>query len=296
MNITKLARFLCGEIPNSKAIPIADFVNKLENDRNIEDDFVTWKHLGGSYVAEYKDLLSFLLSSVNWETKIKLILDRLSLPWNFIDIVDLSSFQCSNCGHIQDNYEELAIIKWKILAKVNWIVDNLKNSKNNKFNGNSFEEICEEFLLCSTYFEPWFQEFAFEDGTWKIDRILKLKKEIGNFQRESSYLWYVVIECKHIKKWPVSAHEAPQFITYIDRLNKYWVAKYWIAITTNSYTKEYKTLLSNDIKERVMNAKNPLYVSILTIEWIKRFLENKDEYKNMWFDEFIERSFIRWLK
>jgi hypothetical protein len=48
-----------------------------------------------------------------------------------------------------------------------------------------------------------------------------------------------------------------------------------------------------------MNLKRVKYdyvFSLLTIEDILEFLKNEWDYKGMTFDDFIERSFIKWLK
>jgi len=46
MNLKKLAKYFAGDLPNGKAIPIADFVNILENNLNIDyEDLKNWQHL-----------------------------------------------------------------------------------------------------------------------------------------------------------------------------------------------------------------------------------------------------------
>ncbi len=55
-----------------------------------------------------------------------------------------------------------------------------------------------------------------------------------------------------------------------------------------------KTAIENFDNENSNN--QSFYISLITWKEIKEFLENKWIYENMSFDEFIERSFIKWLK
>jgi hypothetical protein len=103
------------------------------------------------------------------------------------------------------------------------------------------------------------------------------------------------LEAKYKLKDKSGAGEIAQLNSYVDRLNDYWISRYAIVITSTEFKETYKTKLSDTMRKRMMK-ENPFYVSILTIEEIKRFLENKWEYENMSFDEFIERGFIKWLK
>ena len=98
LNIKKLARFLCGELPNSKAIPIADFVNVLENNLDFNDYQLTnRKHKSGSFVYDYKQLLSHICDSDQWKWKIANILEFLLLPKDFISSKDFSQYECKSC-------------------------------------------------------------------------------------------------------------------------------------------------------------------------------------------------------
>ena len=292
MNLGKLARYLSGELPNTKPIQVAEFFSICENNRGMPtDELKKYKHRIGSLSKDFEDILNIIKSTENWEWKIIVILEWLWLEQDFVWVPDFEK----HISEISKSYDKLYEIKKSLLEKVDAEINILKKSGNNKMKGNGFEELCEKFLLNTSYFEPWFKEFKFEDWTEKIDRLLKLKKDIWNFNKWLEYLWYVILESKYKLKDKSGAGETAQLNSYIDRLNDYWVSRYAIVITSTDYKDTYKTKLSDTIRKRMLK-ENPFYISILTIEEIKKFLENKWEYENMGFDEFIERSFIKRLK
>lgn len=217
------------------------------------------------------------------------------LPLDFIDQIDLSNYACNNCHSVVWDNESLWLVKNWLLEEFNVALSELKISRNNKKNWNIFEWLCEKFLLCSSYFEPWFKEFEFEDWTEKIDRLMKLRKDIGNFWKDTGYLWYVIVEAKYKKDKANAASEVAQLESYINRLLEYWISKYAIVITSKQFKNTYKTKIWDLSRKKVIE-KNPFYLSLITTEEIITFLENKWTYQDMSFDEFIERSFIKWLK
>lgn len=292
MNLSKLARYLSWELPNTKAIQVAEFFGMCENNWSIPiNEIKKYKHWIGSLSKDFEDILNVIKSTENWEWKIVVILEWLWLDQDFVWVPDFSKYG----RRITGSYDKLNEIKKTFLERIESEIVALKNSKNNKGKWNQFEELCESFLLHTSYFEPWFKEFSFEDWTEKIDRLLRLKKDIWNFNRWSEYLWYVILEAKYKLKDKSGAGEIAQLNSYVDRLNDYWISRYAIVITSTEFKETYKTKLSDTMRKRMMK-ENPFYVSILTIEEIKKFLENEWEYENMSFDEFIERSFIKRLK
>lgn len=288
MNLLKLSKYLAWELINKKVIEIPDFINMIENNINvIKLDKFKNKYDWITTVKDYNNLLNFIYKQSGIEP-ILFILKRFWLEKDFIDFIDLSTFEV---------WEEWDLLetKFKLLNEFNNTLEELKKSKSNKWNWNKFEDLCEKFLLHTSYFEPWFKEFNFEDWTDKIDRLLKLKKDIWNFWKNTNYLWYVILEAKYKKEETTWASEVNQLENYIKRLNKYWISKYAIVITSNDHKNTYKTKIWDYCREKVIE-QNPFYLSLITVEEIKQFLENKWNYENMSFDEFIERSFIKWLK
>lgn len=299
MNLLKLAKYLSWEFINKKEIKIIDFIDMLEN--NIELKWIDLALFKNKFdwittTKDYYEILNYISQQFDGSQIILFILNRFWLNSDFINYVDLNQYI-----NIWINFNtELSSIKNKLLIKMNSELELLNKSKSNKWNWNWFEELCENFLLHSSYFEPWFKEFEFEDKTEKIDRLLKLKKDIWAFSKKTNYLWYVILEAKFKKEnqWLKAkdwAWEVSQLKSYIERLNGYWISKYAIIITSSKYKNTYNTIIWDYCRKKVIE-NNPFYISLLTIEEIKLFLENKWNYENMSFDEFIERSFIKWLK
>ena len=272
-------------------IPIAEFVKILGN-LDIDGDFISeFGAKFGHVVSDYKRLFEKIAQSDGGQNKILKILEYFWLSHSFVEVIDYGSMT------FDDNwYKPLATQKALLLWDLEDLLEKLKSqTKKSKENGNLFEEFGEKFLLHRSYFNPWVTEFSFEDWTQKIDRLLKLKKDIGNFGKETNYLWYVILETKYKKDAASGAWEVSQLTSYCERLNDYWVAKYAVVITKNEFKSTYKTNIWDFCRKRVI-ANNPFYLSLLTIEKIKEFLQNEWCYENMWFDEFIERSFIERLK
>lgn len=299
MNLLKLAKYLSWELINKKEINFIDLIGMLENNLDLAGLEFSWFKEKYDWIITVKDYFEFLSYIYNQGRKdiILFILKRFWLSNEFINYIDIDEY----LGVLTDTVSELAKEKSELLKVFTSKLSELNSSWNNKWNWNWFEELCENFLLKSSYFESWFKEFEFEDWTDKIDRLLKLKKDIWNFGKGTNYLGYVVLEAKFKKKkkggnqdlnW---ATEVNQLKNYIERLNKYWVSKYAIVITSSDYKETYRTKIWDYCRERVTE-KNPFYLSLLTVDEIKKFLENKWNYENMSFDEFIERSFIKWLK
>jgi hypothetical protein len=174
-------------------------------------------------------------------------LKQFDLPNNFIEEVDFSKYQCPNCGNIAEDNDELRKRKWDLLKEFEGTLKTLQESSNNKSNWNVFEDLCEKFLLNTSYFETWFKEFEFDDKTQKIDRLLKLKKNILNLNVDNDFLWYAVLEAKYKKKDDLGANEALQMESYMKRLSKYAISKYGIVITRNEFKETYRTKISYDI-------------------------------------------------
>jgi len=290
MIFNKLSKYFAWKLPNSEKIDISEFVKVLWN-IDIEWDFIStyWSKFW-SIKTDYDNLFKAILESENWENKIHKILEYFELSKTFIESIDYSE-----CNILNETKNDLVSIKLELLNEFNLELEELKKSTSNKSNWNKFEELSEKFLLKSSYFEQWFKEFEFEDWTDKIDRLLKLKKDIWNFWKQTNYLWYVILEAKYKKKWWNGSWEVNQLENYIKRLNKYWISKYAIVITSTSYKDTYKIKLWDYCREKVIE-QNPFYLSLITTEEIIEFLENKWNYENMSFDDFIDRSFIKWLK
>ncbi len=288
MNLLKLSKYLAWELINKKGIPIPDFIDMVEN--NIDtvnlDDFKN-KYDWITTINDYRELLEFILNS-SWKEAIFFILKRFWLKESFLGYADLNLLA-------EVNKEDLHFIKQTLLSEFDTTLKTLDKSKSNKWNWNKFEELCEKFLLHSSYFEPWLREFEFEDWTEKIDRLLKLRKDIWNFWKQTNYLGYIVLEAKYKKYDDNWAQEVSQLKSYIERLHEYWVSKYAIIITSTDYKETYRTKIWDYCRKKVIE-QNPFYLSLLTVEEIKKFLRNEQGYENMSFDDFIERSFIKWLK
>lgn len=291
MNFNKLSKFFTWKLPNSEKINISEFIKVLEN-IDIEWDFSStyWSKFG-SIKTDYDNLFADILASENWKNKILNILKYFELSPSFIENIDYSK----NINPILI-YTDLNAKKAKLLSELNEELEKLKKSKNNKANWNNFEELSEKFLLNTSYFEKWFKEFSFEDWTEKIDRLLKLKNDIWNFWKNTNYLWYAILEAKYKTNAENWTWEVNQLKSYIERLNDYWISKYAIVITSTAYKDTYKTAIWDYCRKKVISKENPFYLSLITVEEIKEFLENKWSYEDMTFDDFIERSFIKWLK
>ncbi len=87
MNIKKLSKYFTGYLPNSKPISISDFVNILQNNLNLEDDFLSkYQNLFWGVIGDYEDLFQELLTSSEGEQKIRKILEIYRLPQGFLDL------------------------------------------------------------------------------------------------------------------------------------------------------------------------------------------------------------------
>ena len=291
MNFHKLSKYFAWKLPNSEKIDISEFVKVLWN-IDIEWDFTStyWSKFW-SIKTDYDNLFKAIFESENWENKINKIIEYFELSKTFIESIDYSESNILN-----ETKNDLVSIKLELLNEFNLELEELKKSTSNKSNWNKFENLCEKFLLGTSYFEPWFKEFEFEDRTEKIDRLLKLKKDIWNFWKDTNYLWYVILEAKYKKSANSWAWEVSQLKSYIERLNEHWISKYAIVITSTAYKKTYITSIWDYCRKKVISKENPFYLSLITTEEIIEFLDNKWNYENMSFDEFIERSFIKWLK
>jgi len=296
MNFNKLARYFTWKLPNSEKINISDFVNMLWNIW-IEEEFLKdFLNKFWSVSRDYKELFEKIKSSDEWDNKIMKILDYFELSHSFVEVINFAQYDFSEN---ENEIMKLWSIKNKFLTKYNDILNELENSKNNKFNWNHYEELIEEFLLNSSYFSRWFSnEFKFEIWWQKIDRLLRLNKNILNIN--NPHLWYVIVEMKYKKdkKWDwdnVSVGEVPQFESYIKIISKYNISKYWIFVCSNTFKQtaieKFKAILDNENSND-----QSFYIWLITWKDIIEFLGNKSNYKNMSFDEFIERSFIKWFK
>lgn len=290
MNFTKLSKYFSWKLPNSEKMNISEFIKVLWN-LDIEWDFIAeYGSKFGSIKTDYDNLFHAILTSDNWENKIYSILKYFELPKIFLDVTDFSK----EIDFGSEERNDLAETKKDFLAKYNEIIDSLEDSKNNKFNWTEYENLVEEFLLNSSYFNKWFsKEFKFEIWWQKIDKLLRLNKNILNINNPE--LGYVITEIKFKKDSNLSVSEVPQFESYIKILAKNKISKYWIFVCSNDYKstaiEKFKAILDNE------NSNNQsFYISLITWSEIKEFLENKWNYENMSFDEFIERSFIKWLK
>lgn len=293
MNFSRLAKYFSGKLPNSEKMDISDFVKILGN-IDIDWDFIS--EYGAKFwgvKSDYEGLFGAISGVEHGEKKILAILEYFELSKSFIEMRDYENYEVTLHG--TENITDLTQRKSLLLTEIESALQTIKKSKNNKANGNAFEDIAERFLLESSYFYPWFKEFAFEDGTEKIDRLLKLKKDIGNFWKETWYLWYVIVEAKYRKEKENAAGEVAQLKSYIERFKDYWISKYTIVITSTEYKDTYREIIWDYSKKQVIQ-NHPFYLSLLTIEDIREFLRNQWCYKDMTFDEYIEKSFIKWLK
>lgn len=111
MNIKKLARFFTGDLPNSKAIPIADFVVILENNLGLQDDGLNKrKYLFWSISSDYVRLISFLLGLEAGEWIIAKLLEYFDLPNDFICSINFSKYGLCSCNDGEDyikNFDSL---------------------------------------------------------------------------------------------------------------------------------------------------------------------------------------------
>ena len=111
MNIKKLAKFLCGEIPNSKAIPIAEFVNILENNLGIEDDkLVEWKHKSWSIKSDYVALCKHLVSTDEWNWIIGYLLDYFDLPKDFLTPINFSQHIVDSTNNLPGSLQAISTL------------------------------------------------------------------------------------------------------------------------------------------------------------------------------------------
>ncbi len=291
MNLLKLSKYLAWELINKKVIEIPEFINMLENNIDIKLDDIKNDYDGLTTVNDYNKLLHYIFEKSGKEA-INFILKRFWLKETFVDYVDLTSFE-------EANIEDLLSIKRDFLKEYKEILESIENSTNNKYNWNEYENLIEKFLLNTSYFNKWFtKEFKFEIWWQKIDKLLRLNKNILNINNPN--LWYVIVEIKFKKDkdwdWEnLSVNEVPQFESYIRILSKNNISKYWIFVCSNDFKttsiEKFKAILDNE------NSNNQsFYISLITWKELIEFLENKWNYENMSFDEFIERSFIKWLK
>lgn len=299
MNILKLAKYLSWEFINKKEIKIPDFIEMLEN--KIDLNWIELKPFLEKYdwistTNDYLNILNFIYQQTSGEKIILFILDRFWLSNNFLNFTDLNNY---NNFWKNDSLENLWMHKELFLKKFNDIISELENSNNNKYNWNQYEDFVEKFLLNSSFFNKSFQkEFMFEIWGQKIDKLLKLNKNILNIN--NPFIWYTIVEIKFKKdkdwNWNLlSVNEVPQFESYIKILSKNNISKYWIFVCSSEFKEnareKFKVILENE------NSNNQsFYIALITWKEIKEFLENKWIYENMSFDEFIERSFIKWLK
>jgi len=290
MNFNKLSKYFSWKLPNSEKMNISEFVKVLWN-LEIEWDFISeYGAKFWSIKTDYDNLFQEIYNSNNGESKIYNILKYFELSKSFLEVIDYSK----EIVFESEEKNDLSEIKKLFLDEYNDILNSLEDSKNNKYNWNEYENLVEKFLLKSSYFNKWFsKEFRFEIWWQKIDKLLRLNKNILNINNPE--LWYTIIEIKFKKDNDVSVNEVPQFESYIKVLAKNKISKYWIFVCNNDFKttaiEKFKVILENE------NSNNQsFYISLITWKEIKDFLENKWNYENMSFDEFIERSFIKWLK
>lgn len=290
MNFNKLSKYFSWKLPNSEKMNISEFVKVLWN-LEIEWDFISeYGAKFWSIKTDYDNLFQEIYNSNNGESKIYNILKYFELSKSFLEVIDYSK----EIVFESEEKNDLSEIKKLFLDEYSDILNSLEDSKNNKYNWNEYENLVEKFLLKSSYFNKWFsKEFRFEIWWQKIDKLLRLNKNILNINNPE--LWYTIIEIKFKKDNDVSVNEVPQFESYIKVLAKNKISKYWIFVCNNDFKttaiEKFKVILENE------NSNNQsFYISLITWKEIKDFLENKWNYENMSFDEFIERSFIKWLK
>lgn len=301
-NIRKLSMFLAGVMPyyweklnkfhfkkNFIGFISKEELKDIEESSKDDEDmfFITLNELGLNNKIE--DFLK----------KIKPILENLKkeIPNEIIEnntIIKLNKFNIE-----KDINNNLKKIKSDFLNKYKDKIKELESSLNNKNNWNNYESIIEEFLLKSSYIEKWFsKEFKFEYSWQKIDRLLKLNKNFLNKKHEDA--WFIAIEVKYKqdKKWKWAdfwLNEVPQFESYMNQLSKFNISKYWLLITSSKIKTGVKKKLET-ILENLNSNNQSFYLWLITWNEILKFLENKDEYEWIWFDEFIKMSFIKWVK
>ncbi|EKD44199.1 MAG: hypothetical protein ACD_71C00215G0006 [uncultured bacterium (gcode 4)] len=290
MNFNKLSKYFSWKLPNSEKLDISEFVKVLWN-LDIEWDFIStyWSKFW-SIKTDYNALFKEILASKNWENKIYQILEYFELSRSFLEVIDYEK----EMEFYDRKLNDVSGLKKLFLSQYIDLIESLEDSNNNKFNWTEYENFIEKFLLHSSYFNTGFKkEFKFEIWWQKIDKLLKLNRHILNLNNPE--LGYTVVEIKFKKKNDLSVNEVPQFESYIRILAKNKISRYWIFACSNDYKttaiEKFKVILENE------NSNNQsFYISLITWIEIREFLENRGNYENMTFDEFIERSFIKWLK
>ena len=299
MEIIRIAKCLSGEITACKRISSGIFIDFLENELWIFDsdiDFNYYKALSKNDLTNfYFNILSSIEELTDGENKIQQIIHKYKLPTVLIDWKKRTEANMKIT--IWEELENLWDVKKDLSDRMKEEIKRLKTLKWVKYNkekGNDFEKLCEEFLLHTSFFWSWLTgEMEFEDETEKIDRLLRLKSDICNFNKKiENKLGYVILEAKFKVEDENSAMEVSQLSSYIRRLRKYGVSRYAVVITSTNFKKTYKTKLWNEIFDLVKETE-PFYTAIITTDEILKFL-NPDN--KMSFDEFIERQFIKWLK
>lgn len=298
MEILKIAKYLAWDVTSFERVSIGRFVDFLEGKYGILDsdvDFNYYKAASGWNLSHfYFNVLSRVRDIEQWgDTVISAIIAEFNIPIKspqqpgYREVVKESDFTEYNLADTKSGL--LSKIESEI-KRLNW----LKGTKYNKEKGNDFERLCEEFLLCTSYFSVGLtEEMAFEDDTEKIDRLLRLESDICNFNKWLTTLGYVILEAKYKIENSNGASEVAQLASYIKRLKKYGVSRYAIVITSKKFKQTYKTKLGNEIFDLVSEKEFPFYTAIITTEEIIKFLQPGNL---MSFDEFIERQFIKWLK
>lgn len=292
MNFSKLSKYFSWKLPNSQKLDISEFVKVLWN-LDIDWDFISeYGAKFWSVKTDYDGLFGAIKESENGENKMCKILEYFELSRSFLEAVDYGSK--GEFIESTEGPERVSDLKRCFFEKYADLIASLEDSDNNKFNWTEYENFVEKFLLNSSYFNSGFKkEFKFEIWWQKIDKLLKLKGNILNVNNPE--LGYAVVEIKFKKKGDLSVNEVPQFESYIKILAKNKISKYWIFVCSNDFKttaiEKFKVILENENS----NAQS-FYISLISWTEIREFLENRGNYENMSFDEFIERSFIKWLK
>jgi len=296
MDVIKLSKCFSWEILSCKRITNSEIIDILENEFwivSIQFNYIkdsSWSNL----TVFYYNLFSEILKLDNWQEILLALINKYSISDEILNWTWYKKYLKTSTIEDVKNKIDIEEDKKQFLIKFEKEVTRLRslntNVKYNKWKWNDFEKLCEEFLCKSSYFKKGFIEFAFQDKTEKIDRLLKLKKSILNIENELN-LWYVIMESKFKLSNKNDASEVSQLWDYIDRLYNYWISSHAIVITSTSFKDTYIKKLLNKSVKLTSNEKKPYFVSLLTTEEIIRFLQNKDG-RNLTYDEFIEESFI----
>ena len=235
MNLKKLAKYFTGNFPNSKAIPIADFVNILENNLWLEyDKLSNWKHLSGAIVYDYKKLFEYILEQEHWEWIIWKLLNYFDLPNNFLFVEDLTSYQKSS---LDDN----SLYTYK---KIDFT----------KFNETEFSEQVVMPLL----YKMWYEKISYK---WKVNQT---DSWTDFYAMQFTSPWWIVhytwVQVKAIKmtEWDTSK-SWKETINLIDEL-KTWFSQDHIMIEGNKvYVSEFlifnNKVISESVRTKIHNNK-----------------------------------------